>query len=62
MHKEVMQMEIRNKRYKELARAELTLKMIKDFIIRENGEISAEAIVNHVNWLLEVYEEMEENK
>lgn len=55
-------MEIRNTRYQELIRAELTLKMIKDFIIREKGEISAEAIVNHVNWLLEVYEEKEENK
>lgn len=52
-------MEIRIKRYQEMVRAELTLKMIKDFIIREKGEISAEAIVNHVSWLLEVYEEKE---
>ena len=52
-------MEIRHKRYQEMIRAELTLKMIKDFIMREKGEISAEAIVNHVNWLLEVYEEKE---
>ena len=52
-------MEIRSSRYKELFRAEMTLKMIRDFIIREKGEISAEAIVNHVNWLLEVYEETE---
>lgn len=55
-------MEIRSNRYRELFRAEMTLKMIKDFIIREKGEISAEAIVNHVNWLLEVYEEKEGNK
>ena len=53
-------MEIRNKRYQEMVRAELTLKMIKDFIIREKGEISAEAIINHVSWLLEVYEEQKE--
>lgn len=53
-------MEIKIRRYQEMIRAELTLKMIKDFIIREKGEISAESIVNHVNWLLEVYEEKKE--
>ena len=56
-------MEIRIKRYQEMIRAELTLKMINDFIIREKGELSAESIVNHVTWLLSVYEEQkEENK
>ena len=52
-------MEIRGKRYQELVKAELTLKMIKDFVIREKGEISAEAIVNHISWLMKVYEEKE---
>ena len=56
-------MEIRSKRYQEMVRAELTLKLVKDFIIREKGEISAEAMVNHISWLIEVCEEQkEENK
>lgn len=58
-------MEIKIKRYQEMIRAELTLKMINDFIIREKGDISADAIVNHVTWLLSVYYEeqkKEENK
>lgn len=49
-------MEIRGKRYRELVKAELTLKMINDFVIREKGEISAEAIINHLIWLISVYE------
>lgn len=50
-------MEIKIKRYQEMIRAELTLKMINDFIIREKGDISADAIVNHITWLLNVYYE-----
>lgn len=56
-------MEIRHKRYQEMVRAELTMKMIKAFIIREKGEISAEAMVNHIIWLIDVCEKQkEENK
>lgn len=56
-------MEIRSKRYQEMIKAELTLTMIKDFVLNEHGKMLPEAIVNHVSWLLEVYEEQkEENK
>lgn len=53
-------MEIRHKRYQEMLRAELTLKVIREFIIREKGEISAEAMVNHISWLIEVCEGQKE--
>ena len=56
-------MEIRHERYKELVRAEITLKMIYDFLGVERGELSDTDVLSHIAWLIEVHEEQkEENK
>ena len=55
-------MEIRNTRYQELVREEITYQMIRDFIHRERGELSDKSILDHVSWLIRVQEEKEENR
>ena len=55
-------MEIRSKRYQEMVRAELTLEMIKDFVLNEHGKMLPEAILNHITWLMNVYEEQKEER
>ena len=55
-------MEIRNTRYQELIREEITYQMLRDFIHRERGELSDKAILDHVSWLIRVQEEKEEIK
>ena len=53
-------MEIRNTRYQELVKKEITFDVIRDFIQRERSEISDTIILDHITWLINTLEE--ENK
>lgn len=52
-------MEITNTRYQEMVKKEITFDMIRDFALRERGEISDKVILDHITWLINTVKEEE---